>query len=176
MLITLPYLTIKHETRVPLSFSKSFRGEEKSSLAHQGESRRASNKTSRNVWACLGLLPAPCLAVHPLAKQARTPIDVTSSPLGSRYAKNQLHQEQVSSWTSINGPSVTRHEELQPTDSCEDLWGTVRNFEGLRGTVRCWGAVRSVRCWGTVRLSTAIRAAKLSPTITNSTVASSPTV
>ena len=34
MLISMPYLTIKHETRVP---SRSFRGEEKCSLAHQIE-------------------------------------------------------------------------------------------------------------------------------------------
>ena len=85
--------------------------------ADQGRSRRASNKMSRNVSACLGPLPVPCFAVHPLTNRHNTNQRHVITPRSQgrqqsgtpriRYAKNQVCQEQVSSRTSINGPSVT---------------------------------------------------------------------
>ena len=73
MLITMPSLTIKHETWVP---SRSFRGKINLVSAYQGRSH-ASTKITQNEWACFGLplqmsspqlgsflLPAPCLTVH----------------------------------------------------------------------------------------------------------------
>ena len=136
MLITMPYLAIKHETRVP---SRSFRGERNSVSLTKVEVVVHQIQRPEMCQRALSVASTQsCRA--PTRKQAWTPVDV--SP------KNQVHQEQVSSRTSINGPSVTHHQEPP---------GATTNGQQL-------GAVRSCK------------AARPSPTVTNSTVASSPSI
>ena len=84
MLITMPYLSIKHKTWVP---STSFRGKINLVSAYQGISRRVSNQMSQNVWACLVPLPAPYLTMHPPANR------LEHQSTSRRHAKNQVCQE-----------------------------------------------------------------------------------
>ena len=151
----MPYLTIKHETRVP---SRSFRGKRNPVLAYQGRSRRASNKMSWNVWACLGMLPASCLAVHPLANRLEHQSTSRHHPQEPGtpwiwYAKSRSRTEPAG--MVQRSPTIRSHQEPQPMDSCKALWGTVRrciqlspNYQKtLSSGQSCKAVARSPTIW-----------------------------
>ena len=112
MLITMPYLTIKHETRVP---SRSFREEEKSSLAHQIEEVVHQIKRPEMCERALVRCQRPAL----LCTYSQTGLNTNQCHVVT--PRNQGCQEQISSRTSINRPSITDRQEPQLSDSCEAL-------------------------------------------------------
>ena len=71
-------------------------------------------------WSAASALPR----CAPTRKQARTPIDVTSSPPGTRDAKNQICQEQIPSRTSMNGPRVTNRKPFPAVRNCPAVRGS----------------------------------------------------
>ena len=123
MLITMPYLTIKHETRVP---SRSFRGE-----------RNPVSLTK--VEVVLRQIKCPEMCERALVRCQRPALPCTHLQTGSNTnrhhvvtsrnqdANNQVRAEQAGMVQP--SPTVRSHQEPQPTDSCK---GAVRSCKALR--------------------------------------------
>ena len=131
MLITMPYLTIKHKTRVPC---RSFREERNPVSLTKVKVVMRQIKCPEMFQRALVRCQCPALpCTH--SQTGITPINVTSSPPGARDANNQVRQESdmpriryaksrsraEPALTVQVSPTVRSHQEPQPTDSCKEL-------------------------------------------------------
>jgi len=133
MLITMPYLTIKQETKGTQQIIQG--GREIRSQLTKAEVVVHQIKCPK-MCMCLGPLPAPCLAVHPPAKSLKHQLASRRHPQEPgtpiiRYAKSRSQAEPAE--TVQLSPTLRSHNPWTAKRSCKAL----RSCEVQREALTC---------------------------------------